>query len=218
MLPTRLIRALAASLLIYHLSWDRGARAMIKLMSVSALFISFLLVISCRSTSRSTGTSLPAAPPGDARVEPEVAAYGFVHHETTGLTARVIINGQERPIQFRPDSEPVALAALRALKWQVLLPNANGQKLFLIGQYFAEPKRTPSCERCPEAEEYHEFKLVDWYLTTPFKATREDCEDCPYLLEENLRERGRLEQTDFADFSGREKIEVGRFQRKAGGQ
>ena len=189
---------------------------MIKLMSVSALFISFLFVISCRSTSHSTGTTLPSAPPGNVQVEPEVATYGFVHHETTGITAYVIINGQERPIQFRSDSDPVALNALHALKWEVLLPNANGQKLFLIGQYFAEPKRTPSCERCPTAEEYHEFKLVDWYLTTPFKATREDCEDCLYLLEENLRERSRLEPTDFADFSGREKIEVRRFQRKAG--
>ena len=191
---------------------------MIKLVLVGALFISFLFVISCRSTSRPAGTASPSAPPGNAQVEPGVATYGFVHHETTGITSHVMINGQERPIQFRSDSDPVALNALRALKWEVFLPNANGQKLFLIGQYFAEPKRTPSCERCPTAQEYHEFKLVDWYLPTPFKATREDCEDCPYLLEENLRERSRLEPTDFADFSGRETIDVGRFQRKAGSQ
>lgn len=191
---------------------------MIKLMSVFALFVSFLLVISCQSQPHVSGTTAPTAQPSNAQAAPEVATYGFVHHETTGINSYVILNGTEKPIQLRSDSDSMALNALKALKWQVFLPNANGQKLFLIGQYFAESKRTPDCERCPKSEEYHEFKLVDWYLTTPFNATREDCENCPYLLEENLRKRTRLGLTDFDDFSGREKLDVGRFQRPARSQ
>lgn len=191
---------------------------MIKLLSVIALFVGFLFVVGCQSKPHITGTTRPTAQPSTAQVAPEAATYGFLHQETTGITSYVILNGKESPIQFRSDSDPVALNAFKALKWQVFLPNADGQKLFVVGQYFAETKRTPVCKSCPESEEYHEFKLVDWYLTTPFKATREDCENCPYLLEENLRERSRLELTDFDDFSGREKLDVGRFQRPAGSQ
>lgn len=190
---------------------------MIKLLSVTGLLIGLLFVICCQSKPHITGTR-STSQPGNTMVAPEAATYGFVHHETTGITSYVMLNGKKSPIQFHSDSDTVALNAFRALKPNVLLPNANGEKLFLTGQYFPESKRTPDCKTCPKSEEYHEFKLVDWYLTTPFNATREDCENCPYLLEENLRKRTRLELTDFDDFGGREKLDVGRFQRPAGNQ
>jgi hypothetical protein len=152
------------------------------------------------------------------QVEPKIERYGFAHHETTGITSAIIINGKEAPILFRSDSDPMALKALHALNWRVLLPNADGKNIFLIGQYFVEPKHTSKCEGCLQVEEYHEFKLVSWYITTPFKATREECENCPYLLDENLKARSSLELTDFDDFDGRNKIELKKFQRKARSQ
>lgn len=148
------------------------------------------------------------------KVEPKIKTYGFVHHETTGISSYVIINGKEIPIRFRADSDSLAVKSLKALNWRIFLPNSDGTKLFLIGQYFAQPKRTSSCEQCPEAEEYREFKLLDWYITTPFKIVREDCNDCSYLLEENQQTRRKLELKDFLDFEGRDEIDVRRFQRE----
>lgn len=148
------------------------------------------------------------------QVKPKFETYGFVHRETTGITSYAVINGKHLPIQFRADSDPLAVKSLNALNWRILLPNTNGKRLFLIGQYFAEPKRTARCDACPAVEEYHEFRLVHWYITTPFRIVSEDCVDCSYLREENLRTKRNLELSDFQDFEGRESIDVSRFQRK----
>jgi hypothetical protein len=163
----------------------------------------------------------PSTPPhalnsqqSKVQVEPKVKTYGFVHLETTGITSYVIINGKEMPIQFRADSDPLAMKSLYALNSRILLPNTDGKKLFLIGQYFAEPKHTRSCRQCATVEEYREFKLVDWYIITPFKVVREDCGPCPYLREENLRKKSGLDLKDFQDFAGRDNMDVRRFQRE----
>ena len=148
------------------------------------------------------------------QAEPKVGTYGFVHHETTGITSSVIVNGVERRIQFHPDSDPIAVKSFNALSGKILLPNSNGKKLFLVGQYYTAPKHTAKCDRCPTVEEYREFKLMDWYIVTPFKVVRDDCENCAYLRKENLRNRRSLKREDFSDFDGRESINVGRFQRE----
>jgi hypothetical protein len=100
-------------------------------------------------------------PPSKVQVAPKVKTYGFVHLETTGITSYVIIDGKEMPIQFRADSDPLAVKSLNALNARILLPNSDGKKLFLIGQYFAEPRHTPGCPGCATIEEYREFRLVD---------------------------------------------------------
>lgn len=148
------------------------------------------------------------------QAEPKVGTYGFVHEETTGITSSVIVNGIKRPIQFHPDSDPIAVKSLNALSGRIILPNSNGKKMFLVGQYYTAPKYTPKCDRCPTVEEYREFKLIDWYIVTPFKVVRDDCENCAYLLNENLRTRQSLKREDFDNFDGRESIDVSRFQRE----
>jgi hypothetical protein len=184
-----------------------------KILAVSFLFMNSLLIIYGQSASRpafNTTFSLLST----IQVEPNVKTYGFMHSETTGITSYVIINGKKKPILFRADSDPLAVKSLYALNSRISLPNTDGKKLFLIGQYFSEPKHTRSCPQCADSEEYCEFKLVDWYIITPFKIVREDCGPCPYLREENLRKKSSLEVKDFDDFDGRDNLDVSRFQRK----
>lgn len=182
-------------------------------MCVGILFVSSLLTIYG-----------PTAPPHAMRTTfslqskvqdgPKVKKFAFVHHETTGITSYVIAKGKEMAIQFSADSDPLAVKSLNALNSRVFLPNTDGKKLFLIGQLFAEPKRTPSCDKCPAAEQYREFRLVDWYINTPFRVVREDCGDCSYLLEKNLKMRRTLELKDFQEFEGRDNMDLRRFQRE----
>jgi len=160
-------------------------------------------------------SAVPLARQNKAQGEDKLRTYGLVHKETTGITSYVIINGKPIPIQFRADSDPLALKALGALDRRIVLPNARGKKIFLVGKYFAEVKRTRNCPQCAAAEDYHEFKLLDWYITTPFSAVRKDCETCPYLRKEDFRKKSSLELSDFDPFDGRENMDVRRFQRRS---
>jgi hypothetical protein len=185
----------------------------IKIVAVSFLFMNSVLIVYGQSTSRPAFNPTPSQA-STIQVEPKVKTYGFVHWETTGITSYVIVNGKEKPILFSPDSDPLAMRSFDALNPRILLPNTDGKKLFLMGQYFSEPKHTRSCPGCAGSEEYREFKLVDWYIIAPFKVVREDCGPCPYLRAENLRTKSSLELKDFADFDGRDNMDVRRFQRK----
>jgi hypothetical protein len=184
-----------------------------KIVAVSFLFMNSLFMIHGRSVSPHSLTST-FSQQSRVQVEPRVKTYGFVHVETTGITSYVIVNGKEKPILFRPDSDPLAMKSFNALNSRIRLPNTDGKKLFLIGQYFSEPKHTRICRECAKAEAYREFRLVDWYIITPFKVVREDCGPCPYLREENLRKKSGLELKDFDDFEGRDNMDVRRFQRQ----
>jgi|SRR6266542_2898164 len=186
----------------------------IKIGAVSFLFMNSVLIVYGLSTSRPAFNPTPSQP-STIQVEPRVKTYGFVHMETTGITSYLIVNGKEKPILFSPDSDPLAMRSFNALNSRILFPNADGKKLFLIGQYFAEPKHTRSCPQCAGSEEYREFKLIDWYIIAPFKLVRDDCDGlCSYLRAENLRTKSSLELKDFADFDGRDNMDVRRLQRK----
>jgi hypothetical protein len=148
--------------------------------------------------------------------EPRVETFAFVHRETTGITSYVTVRGKQKPIIFRADSDSLAVKSLHALNWRIFLPNSNGQQLFLVGQYFGEPKQTPTCSGCAATETYSEFRLIEWYIVVPFKVVREDCDNCPYMVKENLRTKRNLELSDFQDFDGRNSMDVRRFQREKG--
>ena len=184
----------------------------IKIVRVSFLLSSLLMICGPSVSQPALNTAFSQL--STNQVEPEVKTYGFLHMETTGITSYVIINGKEKPIMFRPDSDPLAMKSFDALNSRIILPNTDGKKLFLIGQYFSEPRHTRSCPECATAEEYREFRLVDWYIITPFKEVREDCGPCAYLRKENLRKRSSLELKDFDAFDGRDNMDVRRFQRK----
>ena len=174
--------------------------------------IGYLMLVSFLIVGATNASSVMR--PDRAQREPKIETYGFVHHETTGITSFVIVNGVERPIRFHPDSDQIAVKALNALPWWILLPNCDGKRMFLVGQYFTTPKHTPKCDACPAVEEYREFKLINWYIITPFKIVRKDCENCAYLRKENLRTQRQLQRADFKDFDGIESVDVSRFQRK----
>jgi hypothetical protein len=141
-----------------------------------------------------------------------VKKYGFVHWETTGITSGIVMNRKKVRIQFAADSDALAVRALLALKWEVLAPNATGKSIILIGQLDCKPKFTPKCDQCAASEEYREFRLIDWYITTPFKVARWPENQLP--LRVHINHRKELLRTDFTEFDGRETMDVKRFQRK----
>lgn len=138
---------------------------------------------------------------------------GFVFHETTGITTSVLLDGNEAAIQFHSDSNPIALASLRALKWNVLYPNSKAERIFVTGWYSAESYRTASCDGCPTSEEYHFFTLNDWYILVPFEEWQN--KDGDPLGEIVTKQRQSLENTDFELFEGRDTVDVHRFQRSS---
>ena len=142
-----------------------------------------------------------------------VHTYGFVFHETTGITTNVLLDGEEVAIQFHPDSNPIALASLRALKWNVLYPNSKGERIFVTGRYSTETYRTPSCDGCPTSEEYHFFTLNDWYILVPFEEWQD--KDGDPLGEIVTNQRQSLENGDFESFDGSDTVDIHRFQRSS---
>ena len=141
-----------------------------------------------------------------------VRTYGFVHWETTGITSGLVVNRKRIPIQFRADSDALTLRAFLALKWEVLAPNANGRSIILTGQLDREPKFTPKCDQCATSEEYREFRLISWYITTPFKVARRPENQLPFTYQ--ISQRRELLRSDFNEFDGKDTIDVRRFQRK----
>lgn len=101
-------------------------------------------------------------------VEPPVWEYGYVFHESTGLTDHVRSNGKEIAIQFRRNSDQKALRSLRALRWQKLNANADGHHMVLVGQLYTNVQRTPGKPDMAASEPYQEFSLRRWQ----FKRTR----------------------------------------------
>ena len=57
-----------------------------------------------------------------------------------------------------------------------------------------------------------EFRLVNWYITTPFKVARVPANQLPFKYQ--ISHRRELLKGHFAEFDGKETIDVRRFQRK----
>jgi len=99
--------------------------------------------------------------------------FGLRHYETTGITTYLVDGGREIPIQFSPRSNEIALRELRALKWNVFLPNGNGKRLFVIGSLSPLVQNTPGGPYRAQSEPYQEFTLQQWHLLIPFVEWRE---------------------------------------------
>jgi hypothetical protein len=189
---------------------------------LSQLILSLLIVLpggahNAGPTAGAKGFDDAGGQKGKAENDSQIRTYRFVHSETTGMTSFVVVNGKEWAIEFHRDSDPVAVKAFGALGGRVLLPNAYRKKIFLVGSLLPAVKVTRSCTGCAQPEEYREFKLVDWFITTPIKIVRADCDNCPYLREENLRSKSNLDLDDFGEFEGRANLDVRRFQRGING-
>jgi hypothetical protein len=163
-----------------------------------ALPLAFLLLLSC-------GTTVPER------------EYGFVHLETTGLTSGLIVPGASRPanafagypdvmIVFSPDSDREAVDALEQLAAEVLIPNARGAGLVVVGTLNPTPCQTQTGPGRPEAETYREFRLSRWFLRAPFLRQRRQGLGEPPAVE--LIDRLRPE-----DFGGRVGGDLSRFVR-----
>jgi hypothetical protein len=141
-----------------------------------------------------------------------VKTYGFVHWETTGITSGIVVNRKQIPIQFGVDSDALALRAFFALKWEVLAPNAAGRSIMVIGQLGTAPKFTPKCDHCAQSEQYREFRLIDWYITTPFKVAHWPENQLPFTV--HINQQRELRRTDFHEFDGKDTMDLKRFQRQ----
>jgi len=88
--------------------------------------------------------------------EKKLNEYGYVFQESTAQNQYLIMDGRRVPIKnlVADGSNRVALKSLQALKWNVLYPNAQGDKIFLPGDY---------------DDQSHSFRLSHWYIKVPFE-------------------------------------------------
>lgn len=155
------------------------------------------------------GITFPSAVCALAQDSLPVKTYGFVHWGTTGITSGILVNRKKIPIRF---ADALALRAFLALKWQVIAPNANGRSIIVIGQLGRAPKFTPKCDQCAQTEEYREFRLIDWYITTPFKVAHWREDRLPFRV--HTSQQRALRRTDFKEFDGKDALDLKRFQRQ----
>jgi hypothetical protein len=118
----------------------------------------------------------------------QVKEYGYRFYESTGQNQYIIMEGREVPVKtFIADaSNPVALKSLRALRWDVLYPNDDGDKIFLRGEYDHQSQS---------------FRLSHWYIKVPFeKLVIEDETHIPHNVHKATSHS--LERTDFEPKNG----------------
>lgn len=150
---------------------------------------------------------------GCAPSRPVAKTYGLVHRETTGITHYLVRDGKEVSIRFAGDSDPRALASLRALKWNVLYPNSAGDRIFVTGVIGEEQKHTPSGPGYAVSQAYHAFRLTGWFIRTPFK--RIDWKDgIPAPGDDmEIQTRDHLDATDFEDYPGKPSLRIRELER-----
>jgi hypothetical protein len=135
----------------------------------------------------------------------DVQTYGYVVRDTTGLTEAIVL-GPGAPVHVQLRGDPATLVALRALRWEVLAPSADGRSMFIVGTLLDEVHHTPSGPGLAMSEEYREFVLTDWYVKAPFSAVQLAPDWVPGDASE-VRERSSLELADFHDFVGKDRFE-----------
>ena len=101
---------------------------------------------------------------------PQEKTYGYKHLETSGITNYLVTEiGEDIPIQFSSSSDTKALEALHGLKWNVLLPNANGINITISGVLNEKIQYTPNEPDRTRSGKYQEFELHSWKITIPFQ-------------------------------------------------
>lgn len=181
----------------------------------------FLLTVSLCTFTVALFFSVRLTPPEDVQAirqlwaEPAVQTYSYEVCNCAGLTQIVKLDGEDVFIKFRADSDRLAVAALAALKHDVAEPNLDGHHIFITGQLYAEPQyELPLCQGCRERQKYYYFRLMNWYLITPFEEYRWVADaTVPSGYSPVMTPRDSLQLEDFADFEGKDRIELRMFQR-----
>ena len=96
--------------------------------------------------------------------------------ETTGLAQGIVIDGGPGPpkafpdvtIMFSDSSDRDALKSLESLDTRLLLPNANGEGIVVVGVLAPTVRHTSTGPGRSASEPYQEFCLSRWYLRAPF--------------------------------------------------
>ncbi len=110
--------------------------------------------------------------------------YPYIFTESTGNNTFVVTERGIRPIKnFSPTSNPIAVLALRSLKFNILYENADGTKIFLLGAFNDRDSI---------------FTLTGWFIVAPF-FSREivDEEELPQRI--RLVSRNEFVGSDFAE-------------------
>lgn len=155
-------------------------------------------------------TACHAGPETAAQHDPQ--AYGYVVLDTTGLSEGIVLGHHAATERRAPDvyvqlrGDPEKLATLRALRWEVLSPSANGRSMFIVGTLLDEVHHTPSDPTRAPSEAYREFVLTDWYLTAPFWAVQLPSGWVPGDDSE-LTPRLSLALDDFRAFPGKDQFD-----------
>ena len=113
----------------------------------------------------------------------ELKEFGYVFHESTGQNQYVNVEGHKLSIKNFVSDGPnqVPLKSLQALKWNVLYPNSEGNRIFLRGRYDHQSQS---------------LHLSYWYIKVPFEAlVLEDETRVPHDIHKVTRQS--LERSDF---------------------
>lgn len=117
-----------------------------------------------------------------------VSEYGYVFQESTGDNRFILMDGRKVTVKnfVAEASNQVALQSLQALKWNVLYPNDDGDKIFLRGEYDHQSQS---------------FRLVHWYIKAPFETlVIADETHLPFNMQKVTRQF--LERSDFESRNG----------------
>lgn len=123
----------------------------------------------------------------------ESRLYPFVFKESTGDSQFVLADSRLVPVRsFSRSSNDDAVAALRALRANILYPNGDGTKIFLRGSYDGESV----------------FTLKSWFIVSPFVSS-EIVDEAALPHRFRMVKRLHLIPTDFS-IGG---VDIGRFVR-----
>ena len=147
---------------------------------------------------------------------PQGKTYGYRYLETTGITNYLVTgNGESIPIQFSSSSDKEALEALHGLKWNVLLPNANGTNITISGVLNDKVQYTPNEPNRAQSEKYQEFELHSWKIIVPFQ--RQYWKDGIEGPDGNLLSQKKL-NLDADDFSININCDLSKFEKTSHNQ
>ena len=125
--------------------------------------------------------------------------YKFIHYDgCTGICEFIVQDKKIIPILFSSNSDSNAIKTLRSLKPQVFLYNTSkrNSNLYIIGELDVNKKRAGGGNDLAELEEYYEFKILSWYLITPFLfANYNEIKDITAEIE--IIKREHLKPSDF---------------------
>ncbi len=141
-------------------------------------------------------------------IELSAKTYEYKYWATTGLSHSILLNGKNAFLEFRPDSDSVALKTLTNLVPCIGYLKEN--HIFVVGQYDGKIRWSDE-----SGVDYINFKLLNWYISTPFlEIPSSTCHDESWVNVPKLS-RSQLRKEDFILNSNElQGVDLSKFQKE----